>query len=152
MNRVSLLKSLSIVLATTVSFSTQAEMYKWVDEDGVTQYTQTPPPGDVEVKTIKPPPRVDTESAQQSLHNREEKLDNIREDRLEGKQEALEQAKTKEEIKRECYLARKRLASYQRPRVNEVLPDGTRRLMPEEERQFELQKSRDLVQKACYPD
>ena len=33
-----------------------AVTYKWVDEDGNTHYTQSPPPGDTKAETIAPAP------------------------------------------------------------------------------------------------
>ncbi|HKK16999.1 MAG TPA: DUF4124 domain-containing protein, partial [Gammaproteobacteria bacterium] len=52
-----------ILLALLVSSNALAAMYKWVDENGEVHYTQTPPPGDIQAETIKPPPDVNTEKA-----------------------------------------------------------------------------------------
>ena len=60
---------LGLVISSVLTFilvpqNSIARMYKWVDEDGNTQYTQSPPPGDIESEVIKPPPKVDTEAAE----------------------------------------------------------------------------------------
>ena len=47
--------------------SAHAALYKWVDADGNTHYTQQPPPGDIDSETIKPPPRIDKEGALKDL-------------------------------------------------------------------------------------
>jgi len=43
-----------------------AEMYKWVDDEGQVQYSQSPPPGRP-AQTIKPPPKVDSKAARDNL-------------------------------------------------------------------------------------
>ena len=52
-------RKLPILLISCICLSSQlavAEMYKWVDDEGNTHYTQSPPPGDVEKEIIKPEP------------------------------------------------------------------------------------------------
>lgn len=41
------------LLLTALSFSAQAEIYKWTDANGVIQYTQTPPPDPSKAKDIQ---------------------------------------------------------------------------------------------------
>jgi hypothetical protein len=43
-----------VVLGAAAACGAQAQMYKWVDEDGRVQYTQTPPPPGRPVQPIKP--------------------------------------------------------------------------------------------------
>jgi len=54
--------------------SAHATLYKWVDADGNTHYTQQPPPGDIDSETIKPPPRIDTEGALKDLDEKHKYL------------------------------------------------------------------------------
>jgi Domain of unknown function (DUF4124) len=132
-----------------ISLSTTAEMYKWVDENGNTHYSQSPPNIDVDVEKIKPPAKIDTESAIKSLDKQKNAADKLRDDRISAKEE---KQKTEEETtrkKEECQQARARLASYQRPRVNILNEDGSQRTILEEERQAEIRKSQDYVDKAC---
>jgi hypothetical protein len=51
MGRVALI--LVMLMASAASY---AQMYKWVDKDGKTHYTDTPPPSDA--KSVTPPPAV----------------------------------------------------------------------------------------------
>ncbi len=46
---------LAIILSLS-SANVPAEMYKWVDEEGNVQYTQTPPPGSASATTVTPFP------------------------------------------------------------------------------------------------
>jgi hypothetical protein len=43
------------VLGVVAACGAQAQMYKWVDENGRVQYTQTPPPPGRQAQQIKPP-------------------------------------------------------------------------------------------------
>ncbi len=151
MKNSTLLQAYCCVVLGFLTFSAHAGMYKWVDEEGNTHYTQSPPPDDIEAETIKPPPKVDTEGAVESLEKLEKKQEMTQKQRTREEEQEQEAEKTAAEIQQECNAAKHRLASYQRPRVNKVLPDGTRVIIPEEERQAEIQKSEELVKKACKP-
>ena len=136
---------LLLLLAGNVS----AAMYKWVDEDGNTHYTQAPPPGDIQAETIAPPPEVDTKQAVKQLQEMQEKSEDYQKQQQEA---AEEQRKKEEEIARKkanCELAKKRLASYTEPRVKFVQPDGTRVRATEEERQEQIKKSQEMIDEFC---
>lgn len=144
-----LIRSIVFVTIFISCINSNAEMYKWVDEEGNTHYSQSPPPGNINAEAIKPPPKVDTQEASKSLEQQKKKATDLREKRLtaaEEKQKAEDEAAEKE---KKCQQARDRLASYQRPRVNLKNPDGTLRIVPEEERQAEIKKSQEYVNKAC---
>jgi len=141
---------LSIAVVTGVlAFNVQATVYKWVDKDGVTHYSQSPPPAGTEGKTITPPPAVDTHAAQKKLKDTEEKLDKNhkqREDQAKEEQKKQKEMQAKAEA---CKQAKARLSSFQNPRVNFVDKDGTRRRATEEERQRELGKAQEYIDKNC---
>src|SRR3989304_51680 len=62
----------------------QAAIYKWVDENGDVQYSQTPPPSGVAGETIEPPPQtVDTETATKQLNEQERQFEELRKQRQE---------------------------------------------------------------------
>ena len=129
-----------------------ATAYKWVDEDGNTHYTQTPPPGDTPGKVINRPPKVDTEAARgeiRALTERADKLQAERAEKAEQRQQKLAQEAERQAL---CQQARASRASYERPRVNEVMADGSRRAMGEEERQAGLARARTLVSRFCGAD
>jgi uncharacterized protein DUF4124 len=126
-----------------------AEMYKWVDEDGNVHYSQSAPIDSVTVETIKPPPGVDTKSAIKALDKQKMTADKLREGRItkkENRQKAEEEALEKQ---KKCEQAKKRLASYERPRVSIINEDGSESVIPEEERQAKIKESQIYVDKAC---
>lgn len=136
----------AIFLNSSVSV---AEMYKWVDEEGRTHYTQSPPPGDIEASTIKPPPKINPEHAQKQLENRKNILDGIDKSRKDKKEEVVKQEQDKEKKAADCEKARKRLASYQRPRIMVKDADGNPSRLDEKQRMAEQKKSRELIEKLC---
>lgn len=139
----------SAVITCMLAFNVQAAMYKWVDKDGITHYSQEPPPPGIQGKTIAPPPEVNTSAAQKKLQDTEETLDKNLKQRQD---QAKEQQKKQQEMqakKEACDQARTRLHSFQNPRVNFVDKDGTRRRATEEERQRELGKARAYIDKNC---
>ena len=135
-------------LSANTSISS-AVTYKWVDADGNTHYTQSPPPGDTKAETIKPPPRVNPEYDKKQAVKRQKLLDKSAESRKNSAAEKQKAEAEKAANKAKCEQARARLASYERPRVNLIDEDGNYTVAPEETRQAELKKSRELVNKLC---
>ena len=129
-----------------------ATAYKWVDEDGNTHYTQTPPPGDTPGEAINRPPKVDTKAAQDEIKALTERADKLQADRAEKAEQRQKKLAQEAERATRCQQARASRASYERPRVNEVMADGSRRVMGEEERQAGLARAKDLVSKFCGAD
>lgn len=145
----SLLRICLILTGVFLSLSINAEMYKWIDEDGNTHYTQSPPVDNGSVEVIKPPGNVDTKSAIKTLDKQKQTADELREGRItakEDKQKAEEEVLAKQN---KCEQAKKRLASYQRPRVQVSNEDGSRSFLSEEKRQAEIKKSQGYVDKTC---
>lgn len=143
------MRALPYVLAYLVSSLALAGTYKWVDEEGNVQYTQTPPPAGIAAETIKPPPKVDTEKAVKELEAQEEEAAKLRQNRLD---EAEKEAQANQELelqKKNCEMARARLASYEQPMVKFVQEDGTRVRATEEERQAEIAKSQEMIKEWC---
>lgn len=131
---------------------TLATAYKWVDEDGNTHYTQTPPPGDTPGEAINRPPKVDTEAARSAIKSLTERADKLQAERAEKAEQRRQQLAQEAEQATLCQQARASRASYERPRVNEVMADGSRRAMGEEERQAGLARARNLVSRFCGAD
>jgi hypothetical protein len=139
-----------LCIYTLLVGSAHAAIYKWVDENGNVQYTQTPPPANVKAETIQPPP-PDTNSAAalKQLSDQEQQLKDMDKQR---KEQADKEAKAAEELalqQKNCQMAKDRLASYARPRVKFVQPDGTRVRATEEERQEQIKKSEDMIKEFC---
>ena len=137
------------ILTALPSQHSPATSYKWVDEDGNTHYTQTPPPGDTPSEAIDAPPPADTGAAQSKIKSLTERADRLQAERAEKAEQR--QKKLAEEAERAtlCQEARASRSSYERPRVNQVMADGSRRVMGEEERQAGLARAKDLISRFC---
>lgn len=151
MNKIKLLQTLVLVLSMSVAFSAQAKMYKWVDEDGVTHYTQTPPPGDIESSTIKPrtgPEPTAADKKDNSIGKNQKDKDDKKKAEVES-DDGISDAEYEAQVKQACESARKSYQSYQRPRVNIQNEDGSYRVAGEEERQAGLKRAQDAINKYC---
>lgn len=144
---------------TAASFATllclttpaMAKLYKWVDENGVTQYTQTPPPkGDF--SSVKPPPKpaIDPQKAQSDLEKRLDAFKGRRDDINKDKAEANKEAADKAAKAEKCQQARKNLAFMQsHPRVREKDKDGKVTLLGEDKRQERIKQANDAIKEYC---
>ncbi|NKB37811.1 MAG: DUF4124 domain-containing protein [Gammaproteobacteria bacterium] len=126
-----------------------AVTYKWVDEEGNTHYTQSPPPGDTKAQTIAPPPSVNPEHAKKQVEKRKKILQDASDGRTKSSEEKKKASEEKARNQAKCEQAKKRLASYQRPRVNLVDKDGNYTVAGEDKRQAEIKKSQDLINELC---
>ncbi len=132
-----------------VTLSSHAELYKWVDEDGVTQYSQTPPPGDIQTETLEIQTRSTSASAVRDMENRIRRLNLEREARLieeQNKQIDKENATVQAE---NCQRSHQQLASYSVPNALILQSDGSRVRVDEDTRQRELVATQALIKKYC---
>ena len=84
--------------------SAQAAMYKWVDEKGVTQYTETPPPEGKASKKIEIAPSSPSQPVQDDWKKRD----------LESKQRHLKEDQQKAQDTHDAAVRRNRCLSAQR--------------------------------------
>lgn len=143
-----------VVTALIVLFSTtsNAQIYKWVDENGKTQYTdQRPPPGASRVEqrlNIKPTNRT---------NNTSEKSTNLVDERAEfnkrqqqKKEEETKQQAITEDNKRKCIDAQTRLRMYtDSPRL--TVPDGSGGIVyvDDETRQQRINEANKAISEFC---
>jgi len=146
-----LLSLLCIISSFALTETALAKTYKWVDENGVTQYTATPPPtGDF--KTIKPPskPAVDPVKAQGEFDKRLEAFNKRKEETDKAKAEADEQAAKAAEAKKNCEQAKKNLNLLQtKVRVRYKEEDGSVRYLTDEEREANMKRAQGAIKSYC---
>lgn len=139
-----------IVLLAALPGITSAAIYKWVDENGQVQYTETPPPGGIEASEIKPPPEpADQEGTIEREESLGKALDERREAREEGARKVAEDAEYNKQKAERCEAAKRRLEQAERPLTNFVEADGTQRRATEEERLEQIKQSQEQVRKFC---
>jgi hypothetical protein len=140
--------TLGVALASP---SLLAEMYKWVDDQGQVQYSQSPPPGRP-AQTVKPPPKVDSKAAREKLKQQLQDFE-VRGDKRQEQAEADQKTqKQADERKAACEAARERLATLEgKPRILQYAEDGSSKRLSEEERQAGIAEARKKVEKHCAP-
>ena len=135
-------------LFTTTAF---AEIFKWVDENGQTHYSQQAP-RDLPATVIKtpPPPTIDPNIAQQQvdeLITEQEAEDQIR---LEQQNQQKIEAEQLANQQRNCKIAQQQLEQYQNNPGRRIMDaDGNVSRLAEEERQQKIQESQENVAKYC---
>ncbi|MGA7979397.1 MAG: DUF4124 domain-containing protein [Chromatiaceae bacterium] len=144
--------SLIVLFAASTCMPLHADMYRWVDENGRTVYSQSPPPDGqaVKLKAAPPPPPAEVSAAQKRLQRQ---IETSFDDREERKRAAEEQAKKDEAAKRlaeNCAAARKNLETLQNlgPRMIRT-SDGEYRRLSEEEVAAEIRKTEEQIAKHC---
>ena len=124
-----------------------AKTYKWVDENGVTQYTATPPPtGDF--KAIKAPakPAVDPAKAQSELDKRLDAFTKRKDDANKAQKEADEKAENKSKLKANCAQAKKNLATIN---TKVIVRKNNGNILTEKERTDRVKTANDAIKKYC---
>lgn len=129
----------------------QAKTYKWVDENGVTQYTQTPPPkGDFDKVKAPPKPAITPEEAKRQLQDKVDAYDERRTEAAKSRDEANKKKAEDDKKAADCDKAKQNLAYFEsKPRIKYTDKDGNAVLMPEDDRQKKMQELRDNIKKHC---
>lgn len=131
------LAAFAVAFAATAS----AAMYKWTDQEGNVQYSQTPPPEGDAIE-ISPPPAVKAPAPLKAPANR----------LVEDEENAAEKAPLTPEqqavYQRNCEAARANLDTYRTAtRVQQA--DGQIVDMNDENRQTKIQQAEEQVKKFC---
>lgn len=139
--------TLSLCLLLLAISATAEKLYKWTDEDGNVQYSQTPPKdADAEKISVEGNGDDATKKRYQEQKKRLDELANKRQEAKDKKAKAKSEAKENAAL---CEQAKSRLASYQRARVNVTNDDGSQRRLAEEERIAQVKQSQDDVNEFC---
>ncbi|MET0066418.1 MAG: DUF4124 domain-containing protein [Candidatus Thiodiazotropha sp.] len=139
-----------ILIIILFTASTQADTYRWVNEDGVVTYSQTPPPeGHAEKVKTRNTTSSDSAESGEKLKQLQQKLADMDEDRALQKAEREEQAKDKAMREGNCQAARHNLEQLTAlgNRLYKVGDDYLR--LSEEERQARMQEAREQIKEYC---
>lgn len=135
----------SLLLALSSS-TMAAQVYKWVDAQGITHFSAQPPQGQTAqtLNTVTPPPKpVAAES--DASENSESLVDQEKIDRKVKQQVAEQEA----ERKRYCETLQTNLAQLQNnPRIR-VEENGEVRRLKEEERQSRIAETKQKIEENC---
>jgi hypothetical protein len=135
--------------------SAYAGMYRWVDEDGVTHYTQTPPINEESTLIEEPkPPTRSSDEAWKELNEQRLKREDIKEkQKLKAADEERQRkiAKNKEIRARNCEAAQKNLANLESGPSNRLVKtaSGEYKRLTEEDHQQMLEQARKDIEEFC---
>lgn len=147
----------ALILAATTAMlvwtaSTVAEMYRWVDDDGTTVYSQRPPP-DRSANAIAPPPPPNEADVQRAQARLREQTTRDFDAREAAKQQAEEHAKTDQEQAiraSNCATARNNLRTIQTLGARRLkTADGIYRRLSEEERAERAAQMQKAIEENC---
>ena len=133
------------------SFVVSAEIYKWVDEKGVTHFSQFPPNSGQKSETVKALRSVvNTKAAKGKFDVQQKFADQLRSSRLLSKGKKVEEKVEKLKTQKECMKLKERKESLSfRPRANKEDENGNIVRMTEEERQKDINEMKAEISKKC---
>ncbi len=143
-----------ILLATCllcISLATHAAMYKWVDENGVTQFSQYPPK-DQQAERLRPPPppAEDPAAAKARLQKQIDGFDNRRLTEETDQEEQAKQAAEAAQRKRRCEAARHNLESLQLGGGRRIQTETGEVIRPTDaQREERMQAARKIIEEDC---
>lgn len=144
-------KHIVVAALFCLSAVANAQIYKWVDENGNMQFSQFPPEDQVaetiEIKTAKP---VDTEGAQKEIDD----LITSQEDAAKAAEEAQAEAEAAEKEQaakaENCRIARANLTNYQNNPGRRVSDEnGNITYIKEEDRQAKMKEFQAQIDEFC---
>lgn len=142
-----------MTLAVLAAGPALAAMYRWVDDTGAVVYSQSPPPDGRAATAVAPPPPPSSsaDAERQQLDNRTKQADEARKKTQEGLKKQQEASAKDADRKRNCDAARQNLELIlnRPPQTRFQMPNGEYRRFTDEEREAEIRKARDFVDKNC---
>ncbi|MEM7207407.1 MAG: DUF4124 domain-containing protein [Pseudomonadota bacterium] len=142
-----------LIALLTFSANAQAKIYKWVDENGITQYTQYPPPDESvateEIKTQSQNPEQ-AASAQEALQKRVDSLNERRSDKKLAAEEGEEAVAQRKQVQKFCDETKARLAEFESGRrLAEKQEDGSYVPVTEDQRETQIASMKAQIAENC---
>lgn len=153
-SRMKKLTTLALLGALLAAPAMAAQFYKWTDENGVTHYSETPPPDSVKSSTaIKVPSRQPSgaETAAQNLQKqREAAIKALDEAGKKGATAPAAGKDNKEQYAERCKQLKANLAVMESSgRVSEKDDKGEKRILTEEEKAKRIEDTRRQIKAFC---
>jgi hypothetical protein len=147
------LTALLAVMSATPYAAGKHGIYKWVDEHGTIQYSQTPPPNR-EARELKPAPAPadDPDAISGKLKEQVDAMEQRREEERQGAADAQQWAEIQKLRRENCATARANLAKLQQGGNRAYrTPDGEVVRLTEEDRQQRIDETNRQIKENCSP-
>ncbi|MDH5426459.1 MAG: DUF4124 domain-containing protein [Gammaproteobacteria bacterium] len=142
-----------LILLFVISFQLQADVYKWLDENGRVHYGDRPASvkqADDQRMDIKLDRQVVKSLPGDRREKRKKLLDAIDEDRQLRKQQVEKEKKKRAELAKQCHQAKDSLKSYQRSRsVYNLDKEGNRVTLPSSARDKMIVDLKAKIDRHC---
>jgi hypothetical protein len=126
-------------------------MYKWVDEKGVTHYSETPPPDNARAKKVDvkptPPSSAGAVDDASTWKDRAKELEKQRHDREALDEKGKPTAAQREKRCRDARIAQDKLVNVQG--LYRYDAKGERHYFSDEERAVEMEKAKRIIAESC---
>jgi hypothetical protein len=156
MHRRSCIRPIALLAAWACSLAgAQAGMYRWVDENGVTVYSQTAPPSGeaIPIRKQPGPSAEETAKARERLRGQVEQSFDAKEDAKQAQEKEADQAgqaKESQHKKDNCQAARQNLQALENLGARMVrMPNGEYTRLPEDEVVKRKEEARAQVKEYC---
>jgi hypothetical protein len=140
---------LAFGLAFAVAMPASATMYKWVDADGKTVYSDQPPPANVKSEVIKPPPPPSNPDAVKDMVNADAEMKMREKQRVDGAKEAQKKATDLARRQEMCTNALAQIRTLQRDDIYRFDAKGERVYMDADMRRNETDLQQKIVRESC---
>lgn len=139
---------IALALACAVVPLASADLYKYVDKDGKTVYSDQPPPGGADAKTVHVAPGPSTPA--KSFVQEDKALDKARKEDAEKAKKADQEAAREKLMAQRCEQAQANYRAYaEGGRLLKYDEKGERQYMTDEEIEAARMKSKQQMDEAC---
>ena len=146
-----LILSLTLFTASITSLNSSAEIYRWVDEHGKTQFSDRPVRGKT-TNTIEVDTTKNSYGGGEVLNRQRDLLERY-EDQDQQSEKDQQQAKldkeNEEKLKSRCLRAKDKLARYERGLLYTLDDQGERVYFSEEKRERKIEEYRQTINENC---
>ncbi len=141
----------TIAAGLLIATPSAAQIYKWVDEKGVTHYTAEPPPEKKAQKMQAPPPGAGTGAPASSSAPSAKSQDlEFRQRQIAREQKEREEAKARERKQADCPDARRHLARLQEQiSLYQRNDKGERVYLEDKDRPAEMARVQSFIDRNC---
>ncbi len=152
MYRMYRLKHLLLLAAFLAAVNVSAGIYRWVDESGQVHFGERLPADDsdsIEVVIRKQTPVAEPEPVDRK-QAQDRYLEQRQREKTQKKKQAATKRKREKELERRCAYSKNKLREYQEHgALYERLPNNERRYLTDQQREQEIAKARQEVDKWC---
>ncbi len=144
-------KILLLLFIVSIPSLTNAQAYRYTDDNGQTVYSQIPPTNK-EAQVIKPPPPPSSSgTAEKTAIEKTIATEQAKEEKVKEEQKEIDASHlTAEEKRTNCEKAKKYLGELQlKARIKLIGPDGQATMLTEEQKNAEIAKTKGMIKSFC---